>query len=143
MRLRRLVVALASSISLVVVPAAAGKEFQPGDLRLCNAADCMPIVRQKPLDALSSLYYGLPRPRVALPPGLGVPYYELRFDNGYVTGIVATRALDRFLSYGVNLDQFTRGRWYRVPPRAAAELRRLARTLEPLRLTHSATRRSR
>ena len=48
---------------------------------------------------------------------LGAPSFELRFDNDYVTGIVATARLDRFLSYGVNTGRFEAGRWYRVYPR--------------------------
>jgi len=63
---------------------------------------------------------------------------QLRFRNGYVTGIVAGAQLDRFLSYGVNLGQFAKGRWYRFPALAAAELRRLASSLRPMRLTPAA-----
>ena len=62
----------------------------------------------------------------------------MKFSNGYVTGIVAAAQLDRFLSYGVNLDQFQRGRWYRVPSAAALELRRLTAGLKPRRLTVAA-----
>jgi hypothetical protein len=104
---------------------------------------CVPVMDQKALNDISALYYGSRRPARARPPALRVPYYELRFRNGYATGIVATSALDRFLSYGVNLDQFARRRWYRVPARAAAELRRLSASLEPLRLTRTAIRKSR
>jgi hypothetical protein len=68
---------------------------------------------------------------------------QLRFTNGYVTGVVAGRRLDRFLSYGVNLDRFFGGTWYRVPRAAAAALRRLAAGLPPLRLTPAAFARSR
>jgi len=80
-------------------------------------------------------------PTTASPP-TGVPFFQLRFRGGYVTGIVATAGLDRFLSYGVNLDRFTRGIWYRVPPPAAAELRTLARPLTPLRLSPGALEKS-
>jgi hypothetical protein len=38
----------------------------------------------------------------------------------------ALGAFDRFLSYGVNIGHFDRGRWYRLPDRTARELRRLA-----------------
>ena len=143
MRARRLLGLLAASAALVVVSVAAAKDFRPGDLRVCNKARCIAIADQKVLDTLSAFYYGRPKPRRALPPALGVPYYELRFTNGYTTGIVATAALDRFLSYGVNLNQFARGRWYRVPAAASAELRRLAAPLAPLRLTRTAIRKAR
>jgi hypothetical protein len=72
-----------------------------------------------------------------------VPYYELRFRNGYVTGIVATRRLDRFLSYGVHLERFARDRWYAVPCSLSGEFRRLTFGLRPLRLTRAALARSR
>jgi hypothetical protein len=62
---------------------------------------------------------------------------RLEFRNGYTTGIVATPALDRFLSHGVNLDRFRGGVWYAVPATAAAELRRLAAGLHPLRVRSS------
>jgi hypothetical protein len=93
---------------------------------------------------LGPFYYSGGHPSIARSPSLGVPSFELRFrGNGYATGIVATRKLDRFLSYGVNLDRFRRGRWYRVPPRLALELRRLTARLEPMRLTRSSLQKSR
>ena len=76
-------------------------------------------------------------------PPLGTPYLQLRFSNGYVTGIVATARLDRWLSYGVYLERFRRDVWYRVPADAARELRRLARGLAPFRLTRAALAKSR
>jgi hypothetical protein len=72
-----------------------------------------------------------------------VPYYELRFRNGYVTGIVATARLDRFLSYGVFLGRFARDRWYAVPHNMSSEFRRLTVGLRPLRLTRAALAKSR
>jgi hypothetical protein len=66
-----------------------------------------------------------------------------RSTNGYVTGIVAAVKLDRFLSYGVNLDRFEQGRWYGVPDRVARELRTLTTHLKPLRLTQRAVDKSR
>jgi hypothetical protein len=65
---------------------------------------------------------------------LGAWYYELRFRNGYVTGIVATRRLDRFLSYGVHLERFARAGWYGVPHPLSQELGRLTVGLRPLRI---------
>jgi len=131
------------AVALVVVPAAAAKDMKPGDLRLCNAKHCVVIARQRTLDAFSAFYYGNPKPRAIARPAMHVPYYELRYRNGYVTGIVAAPSLDCFLSYGVNGQQFARGRWYRVPARAAAEVRRLSAGLPPLRLTRAAVAKSR
>ena len=82
-------------------------------------------------------------PQSAQTPPLGAQAFELRFVNGYATGIVAGPKLDRFLSYGVNLERFRRGAWYCVPPRFAAELRRLASVLWPLRVTKAALAKSR
>ena len=89
------------------------------------------------------VYYTGAQPRRALPPALGTPYFELRFPNGYVTGIVATRRLDRFLSYGVNLSRFLRGRWYVVTRTVSAELRTMTAEMRPYRLTRAAVARSR
>jgi hypothetical protein len=125
------------------VPAATAKDFGPGDLRICNAKHCVPVKNREVLPLLGSFYYsGLP-PAVVRAPQMGAPMFELRFRNGYATGIVATRRLDRFLSYGVHLERFRRGKWYRVPARLAQELRRLSARLDPLRVTPAAVRKSR
>jgi hypothetical protein len=135
---------LAVIVVLAAVPAASAKGFEPGDLRVCNAARCKPIMYRPAVTALGAFYYTDPRPPalVARPP-LGAAAFELRFDNGYVTGIVAPGRLDRFLSYGVNLGRFDAGRWYRVPRKAARQLRRLTEGLAPLRVTRAALARSR
>jgi hypothetical protein len=78
-----------------------------------------------------------------MPPRMGAAYFQLKFRNDYVTGIVATRRLDRFLSYGVHLERFKRGVWYRVPARSALELRRLTAGLAPFRLSAAAVAKSR
>jgi hypothetical protein len=65
---------------------------------------------------------------------------ELRFTNGYVTGVVAGAALDRFRAYGVNCGRFVRGRWYLLPERAAREVRRIAASLEPLHVNRTVPR---
>jgi len=88
-------------------------------------------------------YYGGAAPAHVSRPRLRTAYYELRFRNGYVTGIAATRRLDRFLSYGVNLERFARYNWYRVPPEVSREFRRLSLGLRPLRLTRAALSKSR
>jgi hypothetical protein len=136
--------AVAAALALLIPPSAAAKEFSPGDLRLCGADECAVIAEREALRLLSRFYYSIEEaPRARTDPRLGAPYLQLKFRNGYVTGIVATASFDRFLSYGVHLGRFRRGIWYRVPPAAAEELRRLARELEPLRLTRTAIARSR
>jgi len=124
--------------ALVLACSAAAKDFKPGDLRVCNTARCVAISDQDVLDAVSTFYYGTSKLSVVPRPRMGAPAFELRFRNGYATGIVGSATLDRFLSYGVNLDRFERGRWYRVPAPAAAELRRLTAGLTPLQVTPAA-----
>jgi hypothetical protein len=116
----------AATIALAVVPAAAAKDFKPGDLRVCAAKRCAPIKSQRALDALSGFYYGSAKPTVAKAPAHRARYVELRFRNGYVTGIAAGARFDRFLSFGVNLDQFRARTWYAIPRRVSDEVRRLA-----------------
>jgi len=136
-------VALAGVLALLAVPAAAAKDFEPGDLRLCNATRCVPVVDRAVVKALGRFYYSAGHPPRAGAVPLGAPAYQLRFRNGYVTGIVATAQLDRFLSYGVHLERFARGRWYQMPETVAVELRRLAAGLKPLWLTQRMLDRSR
>jgi hypothetical protein len=144
MRVRLLVLLVCVAAVLVAVPSATAKEFQPGDLRICNHHRCVPITDQSVLDLLGAFYYtGSTAPAVAPAPHLGVRAFELRFSNGYATGMVATRKLDRFLSFGVNLGRFARGTWYRLPAGAATELQRLAAPLRPLRVTRRSLARSR
>jgi hypothetical protein len=131
----RIVVALAA-LALICASAASAKDFRPGDLRVCGAASrCVPIVEQPVLDAFAAFYYRDGHPPSSPAPRRGAPAFRLVFGNGYVTGIVAT---DRFLSYGVNLGRFDRLTWYRLPPRAVLALRRLAASLQPLRVTPGA-----
>lgn len=128
---------------LLTAPAASAKGFEPGDLRLCNATRCVSIERRSVLRSLSAFYYTGSALILVRTPRVGAPMYELRFRNGYVTGIVAGFLLDRFLSYGVHLERFRRGQWYRFPNAISAELRRLANGLTPLRLTRAAMAKSR
>jgi hypothetical protein len=127
--MRALLVGLVTAATLLV-PSAGAKNFGPGDVRVCNATRCVPIVSREVLPRLGPFYGGSSAVRVR-PAALGAPYYELRFRNGYVTGIVATRHLDRFLSYGVHLEAFERSQWYSVPRRLSEELRRLTTGLRP------------
>ena len=129
--------ALAAS-ALLVLPSASAKNFGPGDIRVCNVKHCVPIVKPDVLPLLGSLYYSGPAPAHLRAPALGTAYYQLRFRNNYVTGIVATRQLDRFLSYGVHLERFKKNQWYAVPAKLSAELRRLTAGMRPLRVTRSA-----
>lgn len=140
---RSLVVGVVAASALLGLSSASAKDFRPGDVRVCNATRCVPIVKRSVLPQLSSFYYGGPSPaRVPRPP-LGTPYYELRFESGYVTGIVGTRQLDRFLSYGVHYPRFRRDVWYAVPRQIALELRQLVAALRPMRLTRAALAKSR
>jgi hypothetical protein len=135
---RLLLSALLPVLLLVDVPASAAKDFRPGDVRLCNATRCLAVQDRPALRMLGAFYYGPDSPPLARQPRLGAPMFELRFTNGYVTGIVSSVELDRFLSYGVNLGHFRRGSWYRFPQQVSLELRRLARPLTPLHLTRAA-----
>jgi hypothetical protein len=144
MRFRRLaILLLLAPVALSIVSAAGAKDFGPGDLRVCDAARCVAVMDSNVLPLLGRFYYSGRQPTVALAPSMRSPYFELRFRNGYVTGIVATQRLDRFLSYGVYLGRFRRGRWYRVPPRLGREFRELTASLTPLRLTREAVSKSR
>jgi len=134
--------AVFASIVLGVVDAHA-KDFDPGDLRVCNAKRCVPITAPDVVAKLGPFYYSAQPPARMRAPRMGAPAFELRFDNGYATGIVASPKLDRFLSYGVHLGRFARGTWYQVPPALSAELRTLTPRLAPLRVTSAAIARSR
>jgi hypothetical protein len=141
--MRVLLGVLVAASVLLFLPSASAKNFGPGDLRVCNANRCVAIVKRDTLPLLGSVYYSGPAPAHLRAPVLGTPYYELRFRNNYVTGIVATGQLDRFLSYGVYLERFKANQWYAVPPRLSAELRRLTAGLRPLRVTRAALAKSR
>ena len=141
--MRTFLVGLVAASPLLILPTATAKDFQPGDLRVCNATRCVAIVNPSVLPQVASFYYGGPQPVRVRRPRLGTPYYELRFRNGYVTGIVATRRLNRFLSYGVHDQRFKRDMWYAVPRRMSVELRRLTDALRPFSLTRAALAKSR
>ena len=140
---RSLLVGLVAASALLALPWASAKDLRPGDVRVCNATRCVPILNRSVLPQLTSFYYSGPAPARVRRPALGTPYYELRSRNGYVTGIVGTRRLDRFLTYGVHDQRFAADTWYAVPRRVSAEIRRLTRALRPLRLDRAALARSR
>jgi hypothetical protein len=137
-RFPRSLILIFVAAALAFTSGASAKEFRPGDLSICNAKRCVAIADQAVLDSLSIFYYGNTQLTTTTRPRMRSPYFQLRFSNGYVTGIVASVSLDRFLSYGVNLGRFQRAKWYRVPARAALELRMLTMELKPLRLTFGA-----
>lgn len=134
---------LVAASALLAPPSASAKDLRPGDVRVCNETRCVPILNRSVLPQLTSFYYSGPPPVRVRQPALGTPYYELRFRNGYVTGIVATERLDRFLTYGVHDQRFSQHTWYTVPRRMSVELRRLAAVLRPLGLTRAALAKSR
>ena len=136
--MRTILVAVLGASALLVLPSASAKDFGPGDLRVCNATRCVAIDKPNVLPQLGRFYYSGPAPAHLRAPALDTPYYQLRFRNNYVTGIVATGRLDRFLSYGVHLERFQANQWYAVPPLLSAEFRRLTAGLRPLHVTQAA-----
>jgi hypothetical protein len=58
---RRMVGALLASAAVICTPAATAQEFEPGDLRVCNARRCVPITNRVVPRAFSSFYYGGPQ----------------------------------------------------------------------------------
>jgi len=118
-------VALVASLAVLSVPNATAKDFKPGDLKLCGVGKCAAIMDPATTNALESLIYTGGSPQRVGAPHLGAAY------------------LDRFLSYGVVLERFRRGSWYRVPPAAARGLRILSAGLRPFRLTPAAVGKSR
>jgi hypothetical protein len=130
--------AFAAAVLLVWIATATAKDFGPGDLQLCNAKKCVDIVDRSSLGELTRFYYTGAAPAETRAPRIGAPDYSVKFTtNGYVTGIFAASQLDRFRSGGVNMAQFGPDAWYRVPPRLASSLRKLARRLQPMRVTGS------
>jgi hypothetical protein len=136
--IRRL--ALLASAAPIFASVALAKDFGPGDLRVCGAERCISIGHRDALRAFSSFYYGDSRVVVVRTPRLGTRAFELRFKDGGVAGIVAGPGLDRTRVYGLNCGRFRRGTWYRLPARAAREVRTVSARLEPLRVTRSVPR---
>ena len=126
---------LAVTATLLAVPAAMGKDFGPGDLRICGRERCVAIMNPTVMRILSAYYWGPGRAPRAGPVRNGAPAFELRFRNGYASGLVASTWLNRFRAYGFFCGHFERGKWYRLPARAVAELRMLTAGLEPLRVS--------
>jgi hypothetical protein len=131
---RQLVGALLAAAALLCSSAATAKDFGPGDLRVCGAKRCVPLQNRDALRAFSSFYYGDTRVAMVSRPRASAPAFELRFRDGGAAGLVGSAKLDRTLVYGLNCGRFRRGRWYRLPARAALEVRRLSVPLAPMRV---------
>jgi hypothetical protein len=130
---RHLALILATGMAVAATSASATstKNFRPGDVRACSPHACVVIRSQPVLDALARFYYGAGAAVEAAAPPSRSPYLRLVYTDGYVTGVVAGSRFTRFLSFGVNLDQFTARTWYAVPAPVASALRRLAPKLSP------------
>jgi hypothetical protein len=126
---------LAATATLLAVPAAVAKDFGPGDLRVCGRDRCVAIKNPGVMRILSAYYWGPERAPRASPVRNGAPGLELRFRDGHPSGMVASTWLNRFRAYGFFCGRFERGRWYRFPARAVAELRLLTEGLKPLRVS--------
>ena len=126
---------LAATATLLAVPAAVAKDFGPGDLRVCGRERCVAIMNPGVMRILSAYYWGQGRAPRAGPVRNGAPGFELRFRDGQPSGMVASTWLNRFRAYGFFCGRFERGKWYRFPARAVAELRMLTVRLEPLRVS--------
>lgn len=143
-RVRLVVLILGAATALVTASGATAKEFRPGDLRLCSHHRCVSITDQPVLNQLGAFYYtGESSPPKIRAPRLGAHAFQLRFSDGYVTGVVGGAKLNRFLSFGVNLGRFAPGQWYRFPVAVAQELTIIAAPLEPLRVSRWMLARSR
>jgi len=130
--MRSAIAALVVTLIVFGTPAASAKDFEPGDLHVCNHARCVSVTNAYVTRLFSSFYYGDGRVRVAAKPRVGAPAFELRLGS-LVLGLAATARLDRALVYGIYCERFHRGVWYRLPARSAQELRRVTTELRPLR----------
>ena len=130
--MRSAIAALVVTMVVFGTPAATAKDFRPGDLRVCNHTRCVVVTNAYVTRLFSSFYYGDARVRVAAEARVGAPAFELRLSS-LVLGLAATARLDRVLVYGIYCERFRRGVWYRLPARAAQELRRVTTELRPLR----------
>jgi hypothetical protein len=93
------------------------------------------ITNRQVMRILSDYYYGSTRVVRAERVPLGARGFELRYPDGYASGMVAGAMLKRFRAYGFICGRFERGRWYWFPPRAAAALRRMTAGMRPMRVS--------
>jgi len=119
------------AVALGLAPLAEAKTFKPRDVSVCGVTKCLPLTNRAALNALSAFYYSAEVPKSESKPPAHSHYVQLRYRNGYVTGIAAGSGYDHFLSYGVNEDQFTAQTWYAIPPAASAAIKTLAAKVRP------------
>jgi hypothetical protein len=131
----KIAVALITPVALLAVPAAVAKAFGPGEIRVCGRTACVPVMDRSMLRILSAYYWGPGRVARAGAVHDGAPAFELRFRDGHPSGMVASAWLNRFRAYGFFCGRFERGKWYLLPVRVAAKMRRLTAGLEPLRVS--------
>jgi len=140
--MRPFVLAIAALAVLLGAGGAGAKEFAPGDVRVCDATRCVPVMRPTMVRLLARFIYTGPTPATVARPAWGAPAFELRYRNGYATGVIGSTRLDRFLSFGVYAERFRPRVWYRVPPELGVELRRLTAGMKPYRVTRALVARS-
>jgi len=140
--MRPFVLAIAALAVLLGAGGAGAKEFAPGDVRVCDATRCVPVMRPTMVRLLARFIYTGPTPATVARPAWGAPAFELRYRNGYATGVIGSTRLDRFLSFGVYAERFRPRVWYRVPPELGVELRRLTAGMKPYPVTRALVARS-
>ena len=141
--MKPLALGIVAAFGLLTAPSAGAKDFEPGALRVCNAERCVPLREARRAAVHRPLLLHRSTAENAPPARARDAVLRAAHPNGYVTGIVATRRLDRFLTYGVHDQRFEPHVWYAVPARLSQELRRLTRLLRPLSLNRGALARSR
>jgi hypothetical protein len=128
----RLALSAALAAGLLVGPSASAKEFPPGSLRICGAAECR-VATVAQSKAFSDLLWGNRRVARAPTPRVGSPVYQLRFPSGPVGAIISPTAIR---VHGLICERFQRGRWYWLPP----SLRGVTAGMTPIRLWHAVPR---
>jgi hypothetical protein len=126
-------IGLIAVCGVLLVPSALGKGSGPS--LVCGRHRCVSIKNPHLARILSDFYWSAERPRRAPRVPLGTPGFELRWSDGYATGMVAGTMLKRFRAYGFYCERFQRGKWYWIPPRAAAALRRMTAGMRPMRVS--------
>ena len=113
-------------LALSVATAAFAKEFPPGYLKVCGAAQCR-LVTDAQSRAFSALLWGDRRVTRAPTPRVGSPVFQLRFKDGPVGALISATAIR---VHGLQCGRFQRGKWYRLP----RELQGFTTGLKPKRL---------
>lgn len=110
---------------LLGAPASA-KEFPPGSLRICGAAECRVATAAQSKGFSDLLWDNRPVARAQIP-RVGSPVYQLRFPNGPAGAIISPTAIR---VHGLICERFQRGRWYWLP----RSLRGVTAGMTPIRL---------